>query len=60
LQAFPDTYELHGAWGEAMRQLGNAVPVTLGQQMAASVATQLLITDQRALIARGLSQAVPA
>lgn len=49
LQAFPDTYELHGSWGEAMRQLGNAVPVTLGQQMAASVATQLLIADQREL-----------
>lgn len=52
LQAFPDTYELHGAWGEAMRQLGNAVPVTLGQQMASSVATQLLEADQRALSAR--------
>jgi DNA (cytosine-5)-methyltransferase 1 len=60
LQAFPDTYELHGAWGEAMRQLGNAVPVTLGQQMAASVATQLLIADQRALSARGLPQAALA
>jgi len=52
LQAFPDTYELHGSWGEAMRQLGNAVPVTLGQQMAASVATQLLIADQRELAYR--------
>jgi DNA (cytosine-5)-methyltransferase 1 len=49
LQGFPDTYELHGAWGEAMRQLGNAVPVSLAQQMAASVATQLLTADQRAL-----------
>lgn len=50
LQAFPDTYELHGAWGEAMRQLGNAVPVTLAQQMAASVAEQLLAADHRALM----------
>jgi DNA (cytosine-5)-methyltransferase 1 len=58
LQAFPDTYELHGAWGEAMRQLGNAVPVTLGQQMAASVATQLLVADQRALVTKGLIQRV--
>ena len=56
LQAFPDTYEFHGAWGEAMRQLGNAVPVTLGQQMAASVATQLLLADQRSLSAPGLRQ----
>jgi DNA (cytosine-5)-methyltransferase 1 len=49
LQAFPDSYELHGAWGEAMRQLGNAVPVTLAQQVASSVATFLLQADQRAL-----------
>lgn len=60
LQAFPDTYELHGAWGEAMRQLGNAVPVTLGQQMAASVATQLLGADQRALCTQSLFQTVRA
>ena len=52
LQAFPDGYELHGAWGEAMRQLGNAVPVTLAQQVASSVATYLLLADQRALSQR--------
>jgi DNA (cytosine-5)-methyltransferase 1 len=49
LQTFPDSYELHGAWGEAMRQLGNAVPVTLAQQVASSVATYLLHADQRLL-----------
>lgn len=53
LQAFPDTYELHGAWGEAMRQLGNAVPVTLAQQMAASVAKHLLLADERTYVAQG-------
>ncbi|MEU0091827.1 DNA cytosine methyltransferase [Kribbella sp. NPDC006257] len=37
LQTFPDDYELHGSWGEAMRQLGNAVPVLLGQVVAESV-----------------------
>lgn len=58
LQSFPDTYELHGAWGEAMRQLGNAVPVTLGQQMAASVATHLLEADQRTLCNQSLFQTV--
>lgn len=60
LQAFPDTYELHGAWGEAMRQLGNAVPVTLGQQMAASVATQLLTADHRAMALRPMVKGLSA
>jgi len=49
LQTFPDGYELHGAWGEAMRQLGNAVPVVLGQVVAASVARHLLMADYRKL-----------
>jgi DNA (cytosine-5)-methyltransferase 1 len=60
LQAFPDTYELHGSWGEAMRQLGNAVPVTLAQQMAASVASQLLIADQRAISSKSNLKAMAA
>jgi DNA (cytosine-5)-methyltransferase 1 len=60
LQAFPDSYELHGAWGEAMRQLGNAVPVTLGQQMAASVAFQLLSADHRNIAQRRLFEAIAA
>lgn len=34
LQTFPDDYQLHGAWGEAMRQLGNAVPVELARAVA--------------------------
>jgi DNA (cytosine-5)-methyltransferase 1 len=54
LQTFPDSYELHGAWGEAMRQLGNAVPVTLAQQVASSVATYLLHADQRLLSQKSL------
>jgi DNA (cytosine-5)-methyltransferase 1 len=54
LQTFPDRYELHGAWGEAMRQLGNAVPVTLAQQVAANVATHLLKADERAIHERSL------
>lgn len=37
LQTFPDDYELHGPWGKAMRQLGNAVPVELARVVAASV-----------------------
>lgn len=48
LQTFPDGYELHGSWSEAMRQLGNAVPVALAQTVASSVASHLLMADARA------------
>ncbi|WP_414695022.1 DNA cytosine methyltransferase [Phenylobacterium sp.] len=41
LQTFPDGYIFHGAWSEVMRQLGNAVPVLLGQVVASSVAQSL-------------------
>lgn len=52
LQTFPDRYELHGAWTEAMRQLGNAVPVLLAQKVAASVAEHLAEAEFRAETAR--------
>jgi DNA (cytosine-5)-methyltransferase 1 len=41
LQTFPDKYELHGSWTEAMRQLGNAVPVQLAHVIAKDVAEHL-------------------
>lgn len=47
LQTFPDDYELHGSWTEAMRQLGNAVPVELARQVAKAVHTHLLVADAR-------------
>lgn len=59
LQTFPDGYVLHGSWSEAMRQLGNAVPVALGQVVAASVARHLLDADARQLSAQ-LASAVVA
>jgi DNA (cytosine-5)-methyltransferase 1 len=37
LQTFPDSYVFTGAWGEAMRQIGNAVPVKLAQAVAESI-----------------------
>jgi len=37
LQTFPDDYLFKGAWGEAMRQIGNAVPVKLAEAVAASI-----------------------
>jgi DNA (cytosine-5)-methyltransferase 1 len=42
LQTFPDDYVFRGAWTEAMRQLGNAVPVRLAEVIANSVAKTLL------------------
>jgi DNA (cytosine-5)-methyltransferase 1 len=41
LQTFPDQFELHGSWSEAMRQLGNAVPVRLAHKIAKHVADHL-------------------
>lgn len=37
VQTFPDDYHITGAWSECMRQLGNAVPVTLAEVVAKSV-----------------------
>jgi DNA (cytosine-5)-methyltransferase 1 len=33
IQTFPDDYHITGAWTEAMRQIGNAVPVLLGKKI---------------------------
>ena len=41
LQAFPDDYLFHGSWTEIMRQLGNAVPVTLAEIVADGIRRQL-------------------
>jgi len=49
LQTFPDTYVLHGSWTEAMRQLGNAVPVLLARRLAASMAEKLIQAEMNRL-----------
>lgn len=41
MQTFPDEYILHGSWSEAMRQLGNAVPVNLAHVVAQSISNSL-------------------
>lgn len=51
LQTFPDSYALHGPWTEAMRQLGNAVPVMLAETVALSVREHLELADVRARLA---------
>lgn len=48
LQTFPDSYALHGPWTEAMRQLGNAVPVMLAETVALSVREHLELANVRA------------
>jgi DNA (cytosine-5)-methyltransferase 1 len=47
LQTFPDDYTFRGAWTEAMRQLGNAVPVALAETVARSVARTLVSIEGR-------------
>lgn len=49
LQTFPDGFRFHGSWTETMRQLGNAVPVMLGAQVARSVAAKLAEVQLREL-----------
>lgn len=41
IQTFPDNYRIEGAWTEAMRQLGNAVPVKLGEIIASSLINKI-------------------
>ncbi|MDB2439578.1 DNA cytosine methyltransferase [Hellea sp.] len=45
LQTFPDNFEISGTWSEAMRQLGNAVPVKLGEAVTSSVRKTLDIAS---------------
>lgn len=37
IQTFPDTFVFQGAWGEVMRQLGNAVPTELSRIVGQSI-----------------------
>lgn len=41
MQTFPDDWVFEGAWSEAMRQLGNAVPMKLAEVVASGVACAL-------------------
>lgn len=41
IQTFPDDYEFEGSWSEAMRQLGNAVPVKLANTVGESIRQQM-------------------
>lgn len=45
IQTFPDGYRLNGAWSEAMRQLGNAVPVSLAKTVASSICRAIIASE---------------
>ncbi len=45
LQTFPDKWVLRGSWTECMRQLGNAVPVRLGEVVAKKLAQVILAAE---------------
>jgi DNA (cytosine-5)-methyltransferase 1 len=48
IQTFPDTFIIKGAWGEAMRQIGNAVPVLLGETVGRELASLLGVRNHSA------------
>jgi DNA (cytosine-5)-methyltransferase 1 len=41
IQTFPDDFVIKGAWGEAMRQIGNAVPVLLAEKIGDALAQKI-------------------
>ena len=45
VQTFPDEWRFLGVWSEAMRQLGNAVPVRLATLLGSRVAMSLRDRD---------------
>jgi DNA (cytosine-5)-methyltransferase 1 len=47
VMTFPDSWKLSGPRGEKMRQLGNAVPVLLGEIFAKAVAKVLNDVENR-------------
>jgi DNA (cytosine-5)-methyltransferase 1 len=45
IQTFPDDYHISGVWSECMRQIGNAVPVSLAEVVAHSVYSVITLTN---------------
>lgn len=46
IQTFPNDFVIKGAWGEAMRQIGNAVPVLLAEKIGRELARKLKDAQQ--------------
>jgi len=47
IQTFPDKYLITGSWTEAMRQIGNAVPVHLGHVISGSIFSNVFAGQSR-------------
>jgi DNA (cytosine-5)-methyltransferase 1 len=52
IQTFPDNFVIKGAWGEAMRQIGNAVPVQLAEVMGRALEEKLRAAGSARAFAR--------
>ena len=50
LQTFPDDFVIKGGWGEAMRQIGNAVPVLLAETLGRELIKTLNTHHQRVVV----------
>ncbi|MFK7799254.1 MAG: DNA cytosine methyltransferase [Aureispira sp.] len=50
IQTFPDNYLISGSWTEGMRQLGNAVPVKLGEIIGTELKAKLQTTAKSVFI----------
>jgi DNA (cytosine-5)-methyltransferase 1 len=55
LQTFPDHFVVKGVWGEAMRQIGNAVPVLLAEKMGQEL-IKILNSDKHLVRVERLSK----
>jgi DNA (cytosine-5)-methyltransferase 1 len=50
IQTFPDNFVIKGAWGEAMRQIGNAVPVQLAETIGRELIKVINMHNQRVAV----------
>lgn len=55
LQTFPADYKITGAWGEGMRQIGNAVPVQLAKILGEAIYDALSQTQSDQISAKSVS-----
>jgi len=55
IQTFPEDYVVCGSWGEAMRQIGNAVPVLLARKMGCALLSALKVANATRSRRRGVA-----